>query len=42
VFLAVYKDAVSWLKGVVGIVGLAVALGLAIRWYKRLRTGTSQ
>ena len=37
VFLVVYKDSVSWLGGVAGILGLAMALAFAVRMYKRIR-----
>ena len=37
VFLVVYKDSASWLGGVAGILGLAMALAFAVRMYKRIR-----
>ena len=37
VFLVVYKDSVSWLGGVAGILGVAIALTLAVRLYKKVR-----
>jgi protoporphyrinogen IX oxidase len=37
VFLAVLKDAVNWIYGLVGLVGLAVVLMLAVKLYKRSR-----
>ena len=37
VFIIVLKSAFSWVWGVVGIMGLAVVLMIAIKWYKRLR-----
>ena len=37
VFLVVYKDSVSWLGGVVGILGVALTLTIAVRVYKNLR-----
>ena len=37
VFLVVYKDSVSWLGGVAGILGLALILTFAVRMYKRIR-----
>lgn len=37
VFLVVYKDSVSWLGGVAGILGLAMALAFAVRMYKGIR-----
>ncbi|HVW96571.1 MAG TPA: protoporphyrinogen oxidase HemJ [Mucilaginibacter sp.] len=39
VFLAVLKNAVNWIYGFVGLVLLAVILMIAIKIYKRLRTG---
>jgi putative membrane protein len=37
VFLVVYKDSVSWLGGVAGILGVALTLTIAVRAYKNLR-----
>jgi putative membrane protein len=37
VFLAVKKDALSWVFGVVGIVSLGVILMIAVKIYKRYR-----
>ena len=37
VFLAVKKDALSWVFGVVGIVSLGVILMIAVKIYKRFR-----
>jgi len=37
VFLVVLKDAVNWIYGLVGLVGLAVVLMLAVKLYKRAR-----
>lgn len=37
VFLIVLKNAVGWIWGVAGILGLAILLTLATKWYKRLR-----
>ena len=37
VFLVVYKDTLSWLGGVGGILGEAVALAFAVRHYKKVR-----
>jgi len=37
VFLAVVKQAMSWLSGITGIALLAVMLMIAIRMYKRIR-----
>lgn len=37
IFLVIVRDAVNWIFGVVGIVGLAVLLMLGIRLYKRIR-----
>lgn len=37
VFLAVKKDALSWMFGVVGIVSLGVILMIAVKIYKRYR-----
>ena len=37
VFLVVYKDSVSWLGGVAGILGLALIFTFAVRMYKRIR-----
>jgi len=38
VFLAVLKNAVSWIYGLVGLVALAVVLMMAVKIYKRFRT----
>lgn len=38
VFLAVLKDAVNWIYGLVGLVGLAVVLMFAVKLYKHSRT----
>ncbi len=38
VFLIVLKNAVSWVWGVLGIVGIAVLLAIAAKIYKRFRT----
>lgn len=37
VFLVVYKDTLSWLGGVGGILGVAIALTFAVRLYKKVR-----
>ena len=37
VFLVVYKDTLSWLGGVAGILGVAIALTFAVRLYKKVR-----
>lgn len=37
VFLVVLKHAVNWIYAVLGLVGLAVVLMLAIRFYKKMR-----
>jgi putative membrane protein len=37
VFLAILKNSINWIFGVLGIVLLAVMLMLAIRLYKRIR-----
>jgi len=37
VFLAVLKDAVNWIYGLVGLVGLSVVLMIAVKIYKRAR-----
>jgi putative membrane protein len=37
VFLAVLKDTTHWIYGVVGLVGLAVVLMIAVKLYKRAR-----
>jgi len=38
VFLAILKNSVHWIFGLIGLVGLAVLLMLGIRLYKRYRT----
>ena len=38
VFLAILKNSVHWIFGLVGLIGLAVLLLLGIRLYKRYRT----
>ncbi len=37
VFLIIRKDSLSWLSGLLGIIGVAVLLTLAIKWYQRVR-----
>jgi len=37
VFIIVKRDALDWLYGVFGILGVAVTLTIAIKWYKRFR-----
>ena len=37
VFLVVLKDHVSWIWGVVGVLGVAIAITLATKLYKRIR-----
>ena len=37
VFLVVYKDQISWIAGVLGIMGVALGLTVAVRLYKRFR-----
>ena len=37
VFLAVLKNAVGWIYGIVGLVGLSIALMLAVKLYKNYR-----
>lgn len=37
VFIIVRKDRLSWVGGLLGILGVAVLLTLAIKWYQRLR-----
>ncbi len=37
VFLIIRKDSLSWIGGLLGIVGVAVLLTIAIKWYKRIR-----
>jgi putative membrane protein len=37
VFLAVLKDAVNWIYGLVGLVGLSIVLMIAVKIYKRAR-----
>lgn len=38
VFLAVTKNAINWIYGVLGLVGLAVVLMVAVKIYKKYRT----
>ena len=38
VFLVVYKDSLSWIGGVIGIFGVALAIAVAVRWYKSIRS----
>jgi len=38
VFLAILKNSVHWIFGLVGLIGLALLLMLGIRLYKRFRT----
>jgi len=42
VFLAVLKDAVNWIYGLVGLVGLSVVLMIAVKLYKRARMKKGQ
>ncbi len=37
VFLAILKDSIGWVFGVVGLIVLAVLLMLGIKWYKKIR-----
>ena len=37
VFIIVKKDSFSWLNGLLGILGVAILLTLAIKWYQRFR-----
>ncbi|MDO3641934.1 CopD family protein [Mucilaginibacter sp. L3T2-6] len=39
VFLAVMKSAINWIYGVLGLLALAVILTIAVKIYKRYRTG---
>lgn len=41
VFLIVKRDAINWIWGVAGILGTAVLLAIAVRWYKLYRTKNS-
>jgi putative membrane protein len=38
VFLATVKQAMSWISALIGIVSLAIVLGLAIRLYRKVRS----
>ncbi len=42
VFLVVLKSAVNWIFGVVGIMGLMIALMVAIKTYKKIREKSSK
>lgn len=37
VFLIVLKNSFDWIWGSIGIIGVAIALSIAIKWYKRIR-----
>ncbi len=37
IFTATFRDAISWIYGVLGIIGLGVLLSLGIMLYKKLR-----
>lgn len=37
VFLIIQRDALDWIIGVTSVIGIAVLLTLAIKWYQRLR-----
>lgn len=37
VFLAILKDSLSWIFGLVGLVVLVILLMLGIKWYKKVR-----
>jgi putative membrane protein len=41
VFLVILKNAVNWIFGVVGIVGLSILLTLGFKFYKKLRERNS-
>lgn len=41
VFVIVLKSTFSWIWGVVGIMGLAIVLMIAIKWYKKIRDKNS-
>lgn len=38
VFLIIQRNSIDWVKGVVGILGVAILLTLAIKWYQRIRS----
>ena len=42
VFLIIQRDSFNWIKGVVGILGIAILLTLAIKWYQRIRQGAEE
>ncbi|MBL4625509.1 MAG: CopD family protein [Flavobacteriales bacterium] len=37
VFIVVMKHMLNWIWGVVGIMGIAVAITIAVKWYKKRR-----
>ena len=37
VFIVVMKDLLNWIWGVAGIMGIAVAVMIAVKWYKKRR-----
>jgi putative membrane protein len=37
VFLVIYKTAIDWLYGFVGLLGLILLITLGIKWYKAIR-----
>ena len=38
VFLIILKNSINWIYGVIGILGVAILLTIAIKLYKKLRT----
>lgn len=37
IFIIIKKDSFSWISGLIGILGVAILLSVAIKWYQRLR-----
>ncbi len=37
IFIIIKKDSFSWISGLAGILGVAILLTVAIKWYQRLR-----
>ena len=39
IFLIIQRSALGWVQGLIGILGVAILLSVAIKWYQRARKG---
>lgn len=39
IFLIIQRNALGWVQGLIGILGVAILLTVAIKWYQRTRKG---